>query len=89
MITLIVNKKNYYRFGKQYKVCGAEMAILPTIKNAFLVINDHLIADFGSMDHLPKINADKTIDATGKWFYPLDVTVIHILFMLVTANKNL
>jgi imidazolonepropionase len=59
------------------------MAILPTIKNAFLVINDHLIVDFGSMDHLPKINADKTIDATGKWFYPLDVTVIiHILFML-------
>jgi imidazolonepropionase len=27
------------------------------------------IVDFGSMDHLPKINADKTIDATGKWFY--------------------
>jgi imidazolonepropionase len=32
------------------------------------------------MDHLPKINADKTIDATGKWFYPLDVTVMHIVY---------
>ncbi|HEU4788620.1 MAG TPA: imidazolonepropionase, partial [Flavobacterium sp.] len=47
-----------------------EMAILPTIKNAFLLIKDDLIADFGSMDNLPKITVDNTIDATGKMILP-------------------
>jgi imidazolonepropionase len=28
--------------------------VLPTIKNAYLLIEDNLIADFGSMDNLPK-----------------------------------
>jgi hypothetical protein len=35
-------------------------------KNAYLLIEDNLIADFGSMDNLHKNKADKTIDATGK-----------------------
>jgi imidazolonepropionase len=72
MITLIVNIKELLQVRETAidKVCGAEMAILPTIKNAFFS-NQHLIVDFGSMDQLPKINADKTIDATGKWFYLL------------------
>ena len=46
------------------------MAKLPTIKNAFLVLKDNLIEDFGSMDNLPKINADEIIDATGKVVLP-------------------
>lgn len=46
------------------------MAKLPTIKNAFLVLKNNLIEDFGSMDNLPKINADKTIDATGRVVLP-------------------
>jgi imidazolonepropionase len=41
------------------------MAILPTIK-MYLLIEDNLIADFGSMDNLHKTKADQTIDATGK-----------------------
>lgn len=52
------------------KVSGSEMAVLPTIKNAFLIIKDNLIEDFGSMDNLPKINIDKVIDATGKVILP-------------------
>nr|WP_309759585.1 imidazolonepropionase [Flavobacterium sp.] len=72
MIILIVNIKELLQVRETAinKVCGADMAILPTIKNAFLVINDNVITDFGSMDHLPKINADKTIDATGKMVLP-------------------
>ena len=46
------------------------MAILPTLKNAFLVIKDNLIADFGLMQNLPEINADEVIDATGKVVLP-------------------
>ena len=72
MTTLIINIKELLQVRETAiaKVSGAEMAILPTIKNAFLVIKDHLIADFGSMDNLPQILADKTIDATGKMVLP-------------------
>ena len=72
MTTLIINIKELLQVRETSiaKVSGAEMAILPTIKNAFLVIKDNLIADFGSMDNLPKIHADKTIDVTGKMVLP-------------------
>ena len=72
MTTLIINIKELMQVRETSiaKVSGAEMAILPTIKNAFLVIKDNLIADFGSMDDLPKIDADKIIDATGKIVLP-------------------
>ncbi|RBN50149.1 imidazolonepropionase [Flavobacterium psychrolimnae] len=72
MTTLIINIKELLqvRDSSILKVSGAEMAVLPTIKNAFLVIKDKLIADFGSMDNIPKIDNDKTIDATGKIVLP-------------------
>lgn len=72
MTTLIINIKELLQVRETAidKVSGAEMAILPTIKNAFLVIKDHLIADFGTMDNLPETDADKTIDATGKMVLP-------------------
>jgi imidazolonepropionase len=72
MTTLIINIKELLQVRETAiaKVSGAEMAILPTIKNAFLVIKDNLIADFGAMENLPPIHADKTIDATGKMVLP-------------------
>nr|WP_315179662.1 imidazolonepropionase [uncultured Flavobacterium sp.] len=72
MTTLIINIKELLQVRETAitKVSGAEMAILPTIKNAFLVIKDNLIADFGSMYNLPQIPADKTIDASGKMVFP-------------------
>jgi len=51
-------------------VFGEEMKFLPTIKNAFLLIENDLIKDFGSMEDLPHIRADKKIDATGKLVLP-------------------
>ncbi|WP_338648422.1 imidazolonepropionase [Flavobacterium sp. KS-LB2] len=72
MTTLIINIKELLQVRETAisKVSGAEMAILPTIKNAFLVVKDKLIADFGAMENLPPIHADKTIDATGKIVLP-------------------
>lgn len=72
MTTLLINIKELLQIRETAiaKVSGAEMAILPTIKNAFLVISDNLIADFGSMDNLPELHADKIIDATGKIVLP-------------------
>ncbi|WP_035672775.1 imidazolonepropionase [Flavobacterium sp. 83] len=72
MTTVLINIKELLQIRETAvaKVSGAEMAILPTIKNAFLVIENNLITDFGSMDNFPKIQPDKTIDATGKMVLP-------------------
>jgi imidazolonepropionase len=69
MTTLIINIKELLqvRDASVLKVSGAEMAVLPTIKNAYLVIENDLIADFGSMEDLPEeLNPEKCIDADGK-----------------------
>jgi imidazolonepropionase len=46
------------------------MAVLPSIKNAYLLIKDDLIADFGPMISVPSFTIDLTIDATGKMMLP-------------------
>ncbi|KLT71245.1 MULTISPECIES: imidazolonepropionase [unclassified Flavobacterium] len=72
MITLITNIKELLQVRETSitKVSGAEMAVLPTIKNAFLILEYGLITDFGEMELLPKIKADKIIDATGRIVLP-------------------
>jgi imidazolonepropionase len=52
------------------KVSGAEMSILPSIKNAYLLIENDLIADFGLMETCPNIEVDEIIDATNKVVLP-------------------
>ena len=72
MTTLITNIKELLqvRAIEVIKVSGAEMAVLPTIKNAYLLIKDNLIADFGSMANLLPTQTDHIIDATGKMILP-------------------
>lgn len=72
MITLIKNIQELLQVRETSisKVSGTEMAELPTIKNAFLVIKDDLIADFGSMENLPEIKADSIINASGRVVLP-------------------
>ena len=72
MTTLIINIKELLqvRDSSILKVSGAEMAVLPTIKNAYLVLKNGLISDFGSMEDLPNINPEKCIDADGKIVLP-------------------
>ena len=50
-------------------VKGAEMAELPVIDNAWLLINEGLIHSFGEMESCPLV-ADEIIDATGKMVFP-------------------
>jgi imidazolonepropionase len=52
------------------KVSGAEMAILPTLKNAYLVIEDDTIADFGLMSQLTDISFDQKINCEGRVVLP-------------------
>ena len=72
MTTLITNIQELLQVRETSisKVLGAEMAILPTIKNAFLLIKDNVIEDFGAMDNVPEIKADKVIDAKGRAVLP-------------------
>ena len=72
MQTLITNIKELLQVRENHidKVSGDEMAILPTLKNAFLLLENDVIKDFGPMENCPKINIDKTIDATGKIVLP-------------------
>ena len=52
------------------KISGKEMKILPTIKNAWLLIEDDKISDYGNMDDLPELSPDTTLDLTGKIVLP-------------------
>jgi len=51
-------------------VAGQEMKELPTIKNAYLLVEDGLIAAYGSMELFSDLSADQVIDATGKMILP-------------------
>lgn len=72
MTTLFINIQELLQVRETQidTISGAEMAILPTLKNAYLILENDLISDFGLMENLPKINPDKTIDATGKVILP-------------------
>ncbi|MAG88167.1 MAG: imidazolonepropionase [Flavobacteriaceae bacterium] len=52
------------------KVDGREMKELPSIKDAWLLIEDDKIVDFGSMESFPENNTAKIIDASGKLILP-------------------
>lgn len=59
---------------------GAEMKFLPTIKNAFLLIQDGRILDYGSMDNSPR-NANEIVDVTGRMILPTWVdSHTHIVY---------
>ncbi|TXE06251.1 imidazolonepropionase [Seonamhaeicola algicola] len=51
-------------------VSGKDMGVLPTIKHAFLVAENGLISDFGTMDDCPSSSFDTIIDCTGKMLMP-------------------
>ncbi len=48
---------------------GREMSELPVIENAFLLVNNGKIVDFGKMESAPE-QADQVIDANGKMVFP-------------------
>ena len=72
---LIKNIKQLVQVRKEHIDCikGKDMATLPCIENAWLAIEDGLIADYGNMDDFPGISDWKNleiIDASGKLVVP-------------------
>lgn len=70
MRTVIKNIKRLVQVEDKARlaVCGKDMAEVKCIDNAYLLIEDGIIKDFGTMDSCP--NADKEIDATGRFVLP-------------------
>lgn len=50
-------------------LAGVEMKELPTIKHAYLLIEDGIIVDYGSMKNCPS-SIDETVDCTGEMILP-------------------
>ena len=72
MSLLITNIKELIQIRETNvsKVSGKEMKQLPTIKDAYLLIEDDIIVDFGKMVDSAGIASETTIDATGKIVLP-------------------
>ena len=68
MQTLFINIKELLQIRETGidKISGSDMAILPKIDNAYLVIENNIISDFGPMENCPKLSNAKIIDATGQ-----------------------
>ena len=72
MQTLIINIKELIQIREKgiHMVSGSEMATLPMLRNAFLLLKDDIIIDFGEMKYCPTLSEAKIIDATGKVVLP-------------------
>ena len=72
MSILITNIKELLqiRDSATYKVSGDAMKQLPTLKNAFVLIENDVIKNFGSMTECGEISSDTIIDATNKLVLP-------------------
>ncbi|MFV0248952.1 MAG: imidazolonepropionase [Tenacibaculum sp.] len=71
MTTLFTNIKELIqvRDKNTIKVSGREMKELPSIKNAFLLIDNKLIKSYGKMSNAPA-STDKIVDCSGKIILP-------------------
>ena len=75
MATLITNIKQLVNVREGSKLLrGKELSILPSIENAYLVIEKGLIAEYGSMNEIPsRLRRDQIpnkIDAIGQFILP-------------------
>jgi imidazolonepropionase len=83
MQTLFIHIKELLQVRPQgiSKVSGSEMAVLPKINNAFLLIKDNVIADFGPMENCPNLENAKIVDASEKVILPTWVdSHTHIVY---------
>ena len=62
LLQTLSETKNYLK--------GHEMKNLSQISNAYLLINDDKIIDFGEMNACPTLQVDKIINANGKYILP-------------------
>lgn len=52
------------------KVSGPQMKELPSLENAWLLLEDDVIHSFGNMSEMPNFQDIKTLDCSGKTVLP-------------------
>ncbi len=69
---LIINIKAIVqvRESTPHFIAGKDMAYLPLLENAFLLIEGEKISGVGTMSELPMARAKETIDAAGGYVFP-------------------
>lgn len=72
MKTILTNIKQLLQIRslETKKVSGIEMNSLPLLENAFLIIQNDSIIDYGLMQNLPNIVSDQIIDCTDRIVLP-------------------
>ncbi len=93
MELLLLNIKELVQTGEKPAayLSGKEMASLSSIPNAFLLISDEMIADYGSMDALGSCNFGDSellmeVDCTGRLVFPCFCdTDSHLLYPFGTV----
>jgi imidazolonepropionase len=78
MVLLVKNIKGLIQTedAPKLKVCGRDMSILSTISDAYLLIEDGLISDFGTMEEFNRnhelscLKSESEIDASGRFVFP-------------------
>ncbi|MFT7072140.1 imidazolonepropionase [Patiriisocius sp. Uisw_017] len=72
MKLLLINIKELLqvREDASLKVSGAAMKELPLLREAWLLVKNGMINDYGTMDSLPVFKGFKTVDCTGKTVLP-------------------
>lgn len=72
MSILIINIKELLQVRDTHinVVKGSDMKVLPTLKNAYLLIEHDTIIQYGPMSECASMDADEVIDATGKIVLP-------------------
>jgi imidazolonepropionase len=72
MKTILINIKELIQVREMgvQKVSGSEMSVLPIIKNAYLLLENDIISDFGSMENCPNQVFEQVIDATDRIVMP-------------------
>lgn len=69
-------------------LAGVQMQNLPILTNAYLYIKDGLISDFGSMEMLPSLIPDETIDASDRYVFPSFVdSHTHLVFATTREDE--
>jgi imidazolonepropionase len=67
---LITNCKSIVQIDRADIVKGKEMAHLPCIDNAWLLIEDEKIHSYGTMQNVPDSSNTEVIDGTGRYVLP-------------------
>ena len=91
MRTEIINIKKLVNTRVENKLLsGKELADLPNLDDAYLLIEDGVITDYGSMKELPaEFKHSPSVMQPDNLYYLPGVIVIHILFLQQVGKKSL